>query len=375
MLGMAAQGKRMETQKKREEKGGMPMQYTRTLMFYQTEGESYISAYCNAFDVRYLVLKLGRNVQIGGSDTLIHGAMVLGVPRAGSYRFVDRDRVVCVIITDSGIEATVDRWPGFEFETVEGQVNFGYVMVGSAKQMIEVKSGIGRGVVAPYTTQLAASGQIELPGFEPLEDEAEFRELRETLKSERIARDSNVTMALRRKELDEGAARMHGLRVAMMTRVQGGRRIEEDETEERPVRKAEKGKKAQEQRQHAAFREAKGSWAEQVEEEEEEVRKPVPKGRRVVQKMCGTEAYLELIRSIDEMDQFGKDVYLAVPQPTMEFDSIAQEITYDTMDDVPIFDVSREKMNAKMVRHGASNRGVVTRSGGELYLLPLGLEQ
>lgn len=353
----------------RREERGRPQQtqYTRTLMLYPIGDESYVAAYCHAFKVQYMVLKIGRNVQVGGSDVLIHGAMVLGVPKSGSYKLVDRDRIVFAVITESGVEATVDRWPGLEFEHIESQVSFGYVTLAGSKQLIEVKCGVGKGSVPPYMKQADHVADVGLPGFEPLEEEGSFRDLRDTLRRERGERDVTVSSAVRRKEIDAGAARMHGIRVDDLARATGSVRARARREESAEASKA--GPSAAGQRQ--AFERKMGDWAAEVEEAE----KPQAKARRQVKKMCNTPEYVDLMRDVEATEELGADEYLDMPQCEIEIDRIVKEVVYDAVENVPIFDVDEKKMDAKMLRLGASNRGVVTRTGGALHLLPQALEQ
>lgn len=344
-----------------------PVLYTRTLMLYPVGDDSYVAAYCRAFGVQYMVLKIGRNVQVGGSDVLIHGAMVLGVPKCGSYKLVDRDRIVFAVITESGVEATTDRWPGLEFEHIESQVSFGYVTLAGSRQLIEVKCGVGKGSVPPYARQAVHMADVGLPGFEPLEEEGSFRELRDTLRREREERDSTVSTAVRRREIDAGAARMHGIRVDELARAAGA--VRNQAKREEVVDAVKPGVSVGGQRQ--AFEKKATDWAQEVEEAE----KPQPRVRRQAKKMCNTQEYIDLMRDVEDGGELGKDEFLDIPQNEIEIDGVVKEVTFDAVDNVPIFDLDEKKMNAKMVRLGTSNRGVVTRTGGGIHLLPQALER
>lgn len=328
--------------------------FTRTLMLYPSGDQSFVGEYCRVFGVAYLVLKIGRNVQVGGSDTLIHGAMVLGVPKAGSYKLVDRDRVIFVVVTDSGVEASVDRWPGLEFEHVDTQVCFGYVNIAGTRQMIEVKRGLGKGSVPPYTSMVVARNDAELPGFEPLEEEGSFRELRETLRQDRTKRDQAVSNAVKKKSFDVGVARMHGLRLDDVSKaVRMPRRQVVEETEIEDLSSV----KPQRTRQHTAFakkerkeewKESKKDWAEMVE-----AARPIAAPRSAEKGvMCSTQNYLDLMRDMEQSGELARDEYLDVPGRELELDRVVKEVTYDAVEDVPVFEIDRDNMAARLLRLG-----------------------
>nr|WAB54557.1 viral inclusion body protein [Guangdong tick orbivirus] len=187
--------------------------FLRTVSIHSTGQEDYVSKICRALGGAYLIIKQGMGSQQVVSDTPATGGMVLVISGPGSFRLLDRDQSVFIIVDINGIEIMLDRWPGFCFETIDMSAHSATIDVGSEEVPGIVSYGRAAGTVAPYTPDgNGPTDTIALPGIKFVKNEEPMRELRVRLKEERAENAVKITRAARALGVSRAAGRALGVR-------------------------------------------------------------------------------------------------------------------------------------------------------------------
>nr|QMU26408.1 viral inclusion body protein [Wad Medani virus] len=187
--------------------------FLRTVSIHSTGSEDYVSKICAALRGSYLIVKQGMGSQQVVSDTPATGGMVLVIPGPGSFRLLDRDQSVFIIVDVNGIEIMPDRWPGFCFETIDMSAQSATIDVGSEEVPGIVSYGRAAGTIAPYTPDgNGPTNTIALPGIKFVKSDEPMRELRVRLKEERAEHAIKITRAARALGVSRAAGRALGVR-------------------------------------------------------------------------------------------------------------------------------------------------------------------
>nr|ATX74903.1 viral inclusion body protein [Wad Medani virus] len=187
--------------------------FLRTVSIHSTGSEDYVSRICRALNGSYLIVKQGMGSQQVVSDTPATGGMVLVIPGPGSFRLLDRDQSLFIVVDVNGIEIMPDRWPGFCFETIDMSAQSATIDVGSEAVPGIVSYGRAAGTVAPYTPDGSGpTDTLSLPGIKFVKSDEPMRELRVRLKEERAEHAVKITRAVRALGVSRAAGRALGVR-------------------------------------------------------------------------------------------------------------------------------------------------------------------
>nr|AXF35743.1 viral inclusion body protein [Wad Medani virus] len=187
--------------------------FLRTVSIHSTGQDDYVSKICKAIGGSYLIIKQGMGSQQVVSDTPATGGMVLVIPGPGSFRLLDRDQSVFIVVDVNGIEVMLDRWPGFCFETIDMSAHSATIDVGSEEVPGIVSYGRAAGTVPPYTPDgNGPTDTISLPGIKFVKNDEPMRELRVRLKEERAENAVKITRAVRALGVSRAAGRALGVR-------------------------------------------------------------------------------------------------------------------------------------------------------------------
>nr|QBL15269.1 NS2 [Fomede virus] len=207
--------------------------FTRTIVIYSKGEHDFVAKMMRSMGFPYLLIKIGQSVQLLGCKVPPPRSWLVEIHKEGSYRLVDRENIAYVIVSPDGVEVQQDRWPRLCFETVDLRARFCEMTVGSSELQSEIKFGIGKGYVAPYTEESDAGGDqhVVLPGLKLIRINGGVKEFREKLKEERDTRDRIIVEGIRAAGGSRSTARAFGIRFDRMQRIDN----EFDETPRPPT--------------------------------------------------------------------------------------------------------------------------------------------
>nr|AQX34699.1 NS2 [Changuinola virus] len=181
--------------------------FTKTVCVLDPYGKTFCGQVAKLCNKPYCMLKIGRVVAFEGVDDPTPKSYILQIEQIGAYRIQDGMDTISVMITQTGVAASVERWEEWKFETLSAVPLASLIMVDGIRRDAEVKFVKGMGLVAPYTRNEMDRRDIpELPGVLP--SSMGLRELREKLKNEREQlrnRDESIATAstiVERKEVE-----------------------------------------------------------------------------------------------------------------------------------------------------------------------------
>nr|BCI65141.1 Non-structural protein [Tibet orbivirus] len=132
----------------------------------------------------YCNISIGRNVSVKAVDNPLPKGYVLQIKQEGAYRIQDGQDTISLMITASGVEATVERWEEWQFEVLSAMPMA--IMMQHNGEMVdaEIKYAKGMGVVAPYVRNEVDRRDLpKLPGLS--ESQYDVKTLRQKIKEER----------------------------------------------------------------------------------------------------------------------------------------------------------------------------------------------
>ncbi|AKP24104.1 viral inclusion body protein [Chobar Gorge virus] len=197
--------------------------FTRTVVIYSKGEHDFVARMMKSMAFPYLLIKIGQSVQLLGCKVPPPRSWLVEIHKEGSYRLVDRESSVYLVVSADGVEVQQDRWPRLCFETVDLRARFCEMTVGSSELQSEIKFGVGKGYVAPYTEESDTGNdqQIILPGIRLIRISGDAREFREKLKEERDTRDRIIVEGIRATGGTRCTARAFGIRFDRMQRIDG----------------------------------------------------------------------------------------------------------------------------------------------------------
>nr|AFX73372.1 NS2 [Changuinola virus] len=158
--------------------------FTKTVCVLDPYGKTFCGLVAKLCNKPYCLVKIGRVVAVEGADDPTPKSYILQVEQVGAYRIQDGQDTISIMITMNGVEATVERWEEWKFESLSAVPLASLIMVGGKRTDAEVKYAKGMGLVAPYTKNEMDKRDIpELPGVLP--SAMGLKELREKLRNER----------------------------------------------------------------------------------------------------------------------------------------------------------------------------------------------
>ncbi|ADZ96225.1 NS2 protein [Tribec virus] len=193
--------------------------FTRTIVLKSEGKDDFVARMCSTLECEYVVVKHGVGTHVVGSNTPIHGCLLVVIPNAGSYRLIDRDQSTFLVVSRDGIEVQQDRWPGMRFEAVDMYPRACKIRFGTKENDSEVRFGKASGNVPPYTPDNVTDDQEEftLPGVCFHTPEEELREYRERLREEKELRTANILEVFRSTQQSRSLGRIHGIRNSDLT--------------------------------------------------------------------------------------------------------------------------------------------------------------
>nr|QBL15257.1 NS2 [Bukakata virus] len=195
--------------------------FTRTVVIYSKGEHDFVAKMMRSMGFPYLLIKIGTSVQLLGCKVPPPRSWLVEIHKEGSYRLVDRENIVYVVVSSDGVEVQQDRWPRLCFETVDLRARFCEMTVGSSELQSEIKFGVGKGYVAPYTEESDAGGDqhVVLPGLKLIRISGGVKEFREKLKEDRDTHDRIIVEGIRSIGGTRCTARAFGIRFDRMQRL------------------------------------------------------------------------------------------------------------------------------------------------------------
>nr|AGZ62533.1 non-structural protein NS2 [Heramatsu virus] len=177
-----------------------PKRYAKTVCVLDESTNGFCRRLGQALKRPYVVLRIGRTVQIAVAAIPPPRSYVLRIKKDGAYRIMDGQDMISVMIHPEGVEATTERWEEWEYENLTA--NAYAAMFGDDGLGLEgeIKVCVGRGEVEPYTRAGVVKNEMPmLPGLIPSskglrELRNEIREDRDTYreKLQQMARNQNI---------------------------------------------------------------------------------------------------------------------------------------------------------------------------------------
>ncbi|AGY34649.1 inclusion body NS2 [Changuinola virus] len=158
--------------------------FTKTVCVLDAYGKTFCGNVAKLCNKPYCLIKIGRVVSIEAVDNPRPKSYILQIEQVGSYRIQDGQDNISLIITNQGVEATVERWEEWKFENLSPIPMATMIMVADKRVDAEVKFVKGMGIIAPYTkNEMDRRDVPDLPGVMP--SSMGVKELREKLRNER----------------------------------------------------------------------------------------------------------------------------------------------------------------------------------------------
>nr|WFJ08447.1 NS2 [Tibet orbivirus] len=161
-----------------------PKRFTKNVSVLDGSGTTICGVIAKSAHKPYCNISIGRNVSIKAVDNPPPKAYVLQIRQEGGYRIQDGQDTISLMITASGVEATVERWEEWQFEVLSAMPMA--IMMQHNGEMVdaEIKYAKGMGVVAPYVKNEVDRRELpKLPGLS--ESQYDVKTLRQKIKEER----------------------------------------------------------------------------------------------------------------------------------------------------------------------------------------------
>ncbi|AFX73383.1 NS2 [Lebombo virus] len=186
--------------------------FTRTICVLDPGAKTFCGKVAKLEGKTYFVIKIGRTTQVGVSNTPVPKCYVLDVAGPGSYRVQDGQDTVSVILSESGFEATGERWEEWRFEVLSATPIVARMAVGEDEFDAEIKYSKGLGSVPPYAKNEADRRMMPtLPGVKALD--MPIRDFRQHAREHRDEVRAQLDRAARR--LDPSSSRLLGASVGL----------------------------------------------------------------------------------------------------------------------------------------------------------------
>nr|AGZ91981.1 inclusion body NS2 [Changuinola virus] len=158
--------------------------YTKTVCVLDPYGKTFCGLVAKLCNKPYCLIKTGRVLSFEAVDDPRPKSYILEIEKEGSYRIQDGQDNLSLIITQTSVEASTERWEEWKFETLSPVPMATIIKVMGQRTDAEVKYCKGMGLVAPYTkNEMDRKDMPNLPGVLP--SSMGVRELREKLRNER----------------------------------------------------------------------------------------------------------------------------------------------------------------------------------------------
>nr|AGZ91975.1 inclusion body NS2 [Changuinola virus] len=158
--------------------------YTKTVCVLDPYGKTFCGQVAKLCNKPYCLIKTGRILSFEAVDDPRPRSYILELEKEGAYRIQDGQDSLSLIITQTSVEASTERWEEWKFETLSPIPMATLINVGGKRIDAEVKYCKGMGLVVPYTKNEMDRKEIpNLPGVLP--SSMGVRELREKLRNER----------------------------------------------------------------------------------------------------------------------------------------------------------------------------------------------
>ncbi|BCG49857.1 NS2 protein [Epizootic hemorrhagic disease virus 1] len=340
----------------------------------------------------YCQIKIGRNFALKAVSTPEPKGYVLEITEVGSYRIQDGSDIISLIISENGVEATMERWEEWKFETISCVPMATVLNINGALIDAEIKISKGMGIVPPYTRNDFDRREMpELPGVQ--RSKYDVRELRQKIREERekgnIETQPKLAFKAERwheqpdsdedqnpmnqmaddwaeevRKQDEEAAR----RKALETKLEEQRRRYEAFKLENKRQQEESMKTSEGPKEQRGWKKEPESDEIVIEDEEEESGEEETVGASYI-----TASYIERISKIRK----AKDERLSMlasmmPQQAGEFTSLlfTKKIKWDN---VPLYLIDETQKKYELQSIGSCERVAFVSKGTNLIILPVGV--
>nr|AGZ91979.1 inclusion body NS2 [Changuinola virus] len=305
--------------------------FTKVVCVLDPYGKTFCGLVAKLCNKPYCLVKIGRVVAFEGVDDPTPKSYILQIEQVGAYRIQDGQDTISLMITQTGIEATVERWEEWKFETLSAVPMASMIMVAGVRKDAEVKFVKGMGLVAPYTKNEMDRRDIpELPGVLP--SSLGLKELREKLRNEREEQRARGPQIVTQSAAEE-------VKVESWQQLQANIETVADWTADIP----------------AATKE--GSDHDEEEEEEGEYL---------------TNKYMKKVSAVvKNPDSAVLGMAFGYPKTSGPFDKILGEKECH-WSGVPVFDVDRAGNMYRLVMIGDASRYLLVVKGQNYFVLPAG---
>nr|AVV63150.1 NS2 [Changuinola virus] len=158
--------------------------FTKIVCVLDPYGKTFCGLVAKLCNKPYCLIKTGRVTSFEAVDDPRPKSYILEIEKEGSYRIQDGQDNISLIITQTSVEASVERWEEWKFETLSSIPMATIINVQGKRTDAEVKYCKGMGLVAPYTkNEMDRREMPDLPGVLP--STMGVKELREKLRNER----------------------------------------------------------------------------------------------------------------------------------------------------------------------------------------------
>nr|QGU18496.1 NS2 [Yunnan orbivirus] len=201
---------------------------TRTFVFYCTTSTTSVGKIAKAFGTQYLAVKVGTTTHFEGVNFPIPRCTLITVLGPCAIKVIDRDVTCSFMITETGLEASMNRWAKYKFETVETSSRFCKINIGGKMIEESIRVGKATGLVMPYTEEdmMQQEEMDDLPGVEFINlDSDQVQEQREKLKIGREITRDMIGSALRECGASRSEGRLFGLRSDVTAKLQPVKRV------------------------------------------------------------------------------------------------------------------------------------------------------
>nr|QBL15282.1 NS2 [Ife virus] len=158
--------------------------FTKTVCLLDESKDGFCASMCRLLKRNYLILRIGRTVQIGAVNIPPPKSYVVRIRGEGAYKIQDGNESICMMVACDGVEATVERWDEWEYELVSAMPYA--VQLQSQGNILdgEIRYCVGRGEVKPYTRNGVLRNELpDLPGV--IQSSSNLRDLRSQIKEDR----------------------------------------------------------------------------------------------------------------------------------------------------------------------------------------------
>ncbi|APC23695.1 NS2 protein [Bluetongue virus] len=158
--------------------------FTKNVFVLDTDSRTLCGIIAKQNASPYCQIRIGRVIAFKPAKNPEPKGYVLSVSGPGAYRIQDGQDVISLMLTQTGIEATTERWEEWKFESVSAtpmatRIQYNGIMVDA-----EIKYCKGMGIVMPHMrNDFDRAEAPSLPGV--MKSHYDIRELRQKIKNER----------------------------------------------------------------------------------------------------------------------------------------------------------------------------------------------